>query len=150
MQEERKEKIKMEGGKKDSRGSPTTAASATVCAHLFLLHEWCFSPRESQVLGGDDAHWWVAVKHSEVFSLPGDKAYSRVFDPFLLYSRMLFKDMRNSTASNKLPASAGKVHMGLTVKCDTHKWLQFTLLEFIFMPIILECKYKSPLLDMKK
>lgn len=55
--------------------------------------------------------------------------------------------MRNCTAANKLAASAGKVHGGLTVKCDTHKGLQFTLLVFIFLPIILKCKYKSLLLD---
>lgn len=55
--------------------------------------------------------------------------------------------MRNWTASNKLPASAGKVHGGLTVKCDTHKWLQFTLLVFPVMPIKLKCKSKSLLLD---
>lgn len=150
MTRQKKGKRKKEGRKeikKDSRGSPTTAAAATVCAHLFLLHESCLLPWESQVLGGDDAHWWVAVKHRKVVPLPCDKAYSLVSDPLLLYTRMIFKDMRNCTAANKLAASAGKVHGGLTVKCDTHKGLQFTLLVFIFMPIILKCKYKSLLLD---
>lgn len=41
---------------KDSPGSPTTAAAAMVCAHLSLLHESYLLPRDSQVLGGDDAH----------------------------------------------------------------------------------------------
>lgn len=44
---QKKGKRKKEGRKeikKDSRGSPTTAAAATVCAHLFLLHESCLLP----------------------------------------------------------------------------------------------------------
>lgn len=45
---------------------------------------------------------------------------------------MIFKDMRNCTAANKLAASAGKVHGGLTVKCDTHKGLQFVFLGVYF------------------